>query len=178
MADGVPDRGGSGLGWLLYLGEAEVLVDFLDGRLEEDRGALRFDEFGDFHRGFEADRGGGVFVAQDLSKSVDGEVGQVAEFVEHLVGALLSEGEEGAGEVRESAGPEVAWLEFEGGAVDTGFPGSSGRRGLRRGFVTPESESASGCRIVLIERWMAWGFPDSMLLLVVVIPGRRNCGSC
>ena len=114
------------MGWLLYLGEAEVLVDFLDGRLEEDRGALRFDEFGDFHRGFEADRGGGVFVAQDLSKSVDGEVGQVAEFVEHLVGALLSEGEEGAGEVRESAGPEVAWLEFEGGAVDTGFPGSSG----------------------------------------------------
>ena len=106
---------------MFHFGQAEILVESFDSRLEEDRGALRFDEFGDFHRGFEADRGGGVFVAEDLSKSVDGEVGQVAEFVEHLVGALLAEGEEGAGEVREGAGPEM-----DGGAVDTGFPGSSG----------------------------------------------------
>ena len=120
------DRGGSGFAWVFHFGQAEILVESFDSRLEEDRGALRFDEFGDLDGGFQADRGGGVLVAEDLSKSVDGEVGQVAEFVEHLVGTLLAEGEESAGEIGEGTGPEVAWLEFEGGAVDTGFPGSSG----------------------------------------------------
>ncbi len=83
-------------------------MEFFDNRLEEDRGALGFDEFDNLHGGFEADRGGGLVVAEDLSKSVECEVGQVAEFVDNAVGALLAEGEEGAGEVREGTGPEVA----------------------------------------------------------------------
>ena len=109
------------MGWLFHLGQAEILVEFFDRRLEEDRGALGFDEFDNFDGGFEADRGGGLVVAEDLSESVDGEVGESAEFVDYLVGALLAEGEEGAGEVREGAGPEV-----DGGAVDPGFAGSGG----------------------------------------------------
>ena len=96
-------------------------MESFDRRLEEDRRSLGFDEFGDFDGGFEADGGGGLVVAEDLSKSVDGEVGQVAEFVHNAVGALLAEGEEGTGEVREGAGPEM-----HGGAVDPGFPGSRG----------------------------------------------------
>ena len=109
------------MGWVFHLGQAEILVESFDNRLEEDRGALGFDEFDDLDGGFEADRGGGLVVAEDLSKSVDGEVGQVAEFVHNPVGALLAEGEEGAGEVREGAGPEV-----DRGAVDPGFAGRGG----------------------------------------------------
>lgn len=39
---------------------------------------------------------GRFLVAQDLSKSVECEAGEIAEFVQQLVGALLAEGEEGA----------------------------------------------------------------------------------
>ena len=108
-AGGVASDGG-GLGRFRWddLGQAEILVDSFDSRLEEDRGALGFDEFGDLDGRFEADRGGGLVVAEDLSKSVDGEVGQVAEFVHNAVGALLAQGEEGTGEIGEGTGPEVA----------------------------------------------------------------------
>ena len=108
-AGGVASHGG-GLGWFRWddLGQAEILVESFDRRLEEDRRSLGFDEFGDFDGGFEADRGGGVLVAENLSKSVDGEVGQVAEFVHNAVGALLAQGEEGTGEIGEGTGPEVA----------------------------------------------------------------------
>lgn len=43
------------------------------------------------------------------------------EFVEEAVGPLLAEVEEGAGEVREGAGPEV-----DGGPVDAGLFGGGG----------------------------------------------------
>ena len=115
------DSGGSGFGWVFHFGQAEILMESFDSRLEEDRRALRFDEFGDLDGGFQADRGGGLVVAEDLSKSVDGELGQVAEFIHHSVGALLTEGEEGAGEVREGAGPEV-----DGRPMEPGFPRSGG----------------------------------------------------
>ena len=109
------------MGWLFHLGQAEILVEFFDRRLEEDRGALGFDEFDDLHGGFESYGCRGLLVAQNVSKSVECKVGESAEFVDYLVGALLAEGEEGAGEVREGAGPEV-----DGGAVDPGFAGRGG----------------------------------------------------
>ena len=46
---------------------------------------------------------------------------KVAEVVDEAVGAVLAEGEEGAGEVGEGAGPEV-----DGGAVNAGFFGGGG----------------------------------------------------
>ena len=126
-AGGVASDGG-GLGRFRWddLGDAEVLVKCFDGRLEENGGALRLDEFGDLDGGPEANGGGGVLVAQDLSKSVDGEVSQVAEFVHNAVGALLAEGEAGAGEVGEGPSPEV-----DGGAVNAGFFGGGGDREAR-----------------------------------------------
>ena len=111
--------------WVDDFSDAEIgvhLFEFWVGqRRRKRRGALGFDEFDDLHGGFEPDRGGGFVVAQDLSKSVDCEVGEVAEFVDEAVGALLAQCEEGAGEVGQGAGPEV-----DGGAVDAGFVGGGG----------------------------------------------------
>ena len=107
--------------WVDDFSDAEIVVHLFELGVGQGRGALEFHEFDDFHSGFEPDRGGGFVVAQDLSKSVDCEVGEVAEFVDEAVGALLAQCEEGAGEVGQGAGPEV-----DGGAVDAGFVGGGG----------------------------------------------------
>ena len=61
-------------GWYDF-GDAEVLVQFFDDRVEEGGGALRLNESGDLHGSFEAGGGRGLLVGEDLSKSVDCEVG-------------------------------------------------------------------------------------------------------
>ena len=118
-------RGGGGLRPVDDLGDAQVVVHFfefgVDEGLGEGRRALGFDDFDDLHGGFEPNGGGGGFVAQQLSKSVDCQVGQVAEFVGEAVGALLTEGEEGAGEVGERSRPEV-----DGSAVEARLFGGGG----------------------------------------------------
>ncbi len=68
-----------------------------------------------FHRGFETDGGGGILVTQQLSKSVDCQVGEVTQFIENAFGPRVAAVEEGAGEVGVVAGPIV-----DGGTVDAG----------------------------------------------------------
>ena len=73
-------------------------------------------------------------LSEQLSQSVDREVSQVAEFVHNAVGALLAEGERGAGEVGECAGPEVAlsWI-------------SKGPASLAAGDVEARDEALEAC---------------------------------
>ncbi len=110
------------------LAESDFRVDFVEFFLFRSSlalsGALGFDEFHDFHGGFETSGGGGVFITQQVSKSVDCEVGEIGELVEEAVGFLLAGVEEGAGEVRVLTGPEV-----DGGPVDAGFLGGGGDGG-------------------------------------------------
>ena len=51
------------------------------GRCVTDRRALRFDELDDFHGGFESYGCRCLLVTQNVSKSVECEVGEAAEFV-------------------------------------------------------------------------------------------------
>ena len=57
-----------------------VELDLGDGSFA-DAGALCFDEFDDLHGGFESDGGRSLLVTQNVSKSVECEVGEAAEFV-------------------------------------------------------------------------------------------------
>ena len=57
-----------------------VELDLSDGSFA-DGGALRFNEFDDLHGGFKSDRCRGLLVTQNVSKSVECEVGEAAEFV-------------------------------------------------------------------------------------------------
>jgi len=47
------------------------------------------------HGGLEPSGGGGVFVTQKVSKSVDGKLGQTPKFVNQAIGLILPDGEEG-----------------------------------------------------------------------------------
>ncbi len=105
--------------------ELEVAVEAVELDLGEggftDRRALRFDEFDDFHGGFESYGCRGRFVTQNVSKSVECEVSEAAEFVQQTIGTLLAGGEQGAGEVRVFLGPEM-----DGRPVDAGLFGGGG----------------------------------------------------
>ena len=72
-----------------------------------DRWALRFDEFDDLHGGFESDGCRGVLVTQNVSKSVECEVGESAELVQEEFGSVVAGSEQGAGEGGVFLGPEV-----------------------------------------------------------------------
>ena len=110
---------GGWLGGFSDLVELEVAVDAIELDLGDggfaERGALGFHEFDDFHGGFEAGGGGGFAVAEDLSKSVECEAGEVSELFQETVGSVVASGEEDTGEVRVFLGPEV-----DGGAVNAG----------------------------------------------------------
>ena len=141
-------------------------MDSFDSRLEEDLGALRFDEFGDLDGGPEANGGGGVLVAEDLSKSVDGEVGQVAEFVHNAVGALLAQGEEGTGEIGEGTGPEAGREARPGGLA--GRPVLLSDLALRSRFGAGSCLPCGFSAHVLV----AWVRPIVSALLALVLPER------
>jgi len=120
------DVGDAGrLGGLGDLAQGEVGVDFVELYLFHRHfavsGALSFHQFDDFHGGLEAGGGGGIFVTEEVSKSVDCQVGEVGELVEETIGLLLPGGEEGAGEVGVLAGPEV-----NSGPVDASLSGGKG----------------------------------------------------
>ena len=66
--------------------EWEVAVETVELDLGEggfvERRALRFDEFDDLPVGFEPDGCRGLVIAQNVSKSVECEVGEAAEFMQ------------------------------------------------------------------------------------------------
>ena len=112
----------------LKIGVETVAFHFGKGAFAERR-ALRFDEFGNFHGRFQADGRGGFLVAQQLSKSVDRQAGEIAQFVEHSFGPVMTGFEEGASEGGVLPGPVM-----DGGPVDAhgfggggnGLPGDEG----------------------------------------------------
>ena len=108
---------GGWLGGFSDFVELEVAVDAVELNLGDggfaERGALGFHEFDDFHGGFEAGGGGGFAVAEDLSKSVECEAGEVSELVQDTVRSVVAGGEEDTGEAGVFLGPEV-----DGGAVN------------------------------------------------------------
>ena len=59
---------------------------------------MGFNEFDDFHGGLESHGCRGLLVTQDLSKSVECEAGEVAEFVDEAFRAVVAGGQAGAGE--------------------------------------------------------------------------------
>ena len=65
----------------LEVAVAAVELDLGEGGFA-DRRALRFDEFDDLHGGFEPDGCRGLLIAQNVSKSVECEVGEAAEFMQ------------------------------------------------------------------------------------------------
>ena len=111
-----------GLGDLV---ELEVAVDVVELDLGEgglaDRRALRFDQFDDLHGGFESDGCRGLLVAQNVSKSVECEVGETAELVQEEFGSVVAGSEQGAGDGGVFLGPEV-----DGGPVNAADFGGGG----------------------------------------------------
>ena len=84
---------------------------------------MRFDELDDFHDGFESYGCRCLLVTQNVSKSVECEVDEAAEFVQRQVGPMVAGGEQGAGEAGVFLGPEM-----DGGAVDAGLFSGGGDR--------------------------------------------------
>ena len=141
---------GGWLGGFSDLVELEVAVDAVELDLGDggfaERGALGFHEFDDFHGSFKAGGGGGFVVAEDLSKSVECEAGEVSELVQETVGSVVAGGEEDTGEVGVFLGPEV-----DGGAVNAGLC-SGGGDGLAcdeslQYLLLNGSESVEKCRV-------------------------------
>ena len=125
IAPDVLSRPGGRLGGLGDLVELEIAVEAVELDLGNggfaDGGTLGFDEFDDFHGGFESHGCGGLLVTQDLSKSVECEAGEVAEVVDETFRAVVAGGQEDPGEVGVFLFPEV-----DGGAMDADRFGGSG----------------------------------------------------
>ena len=83
---GLACRLGAWFGSLRDLVELQVAVEAVELDLGDgsfaDGGALRFNKFNDLHGGFESDGCRGLLVTQNVSKSVDCEVGETAEVVQ------------------------------------------------------------------------------------------------
>ena len=167
---------GGWLGGFSDLVELEVAVDaveldFGDGGFVE-RGALGFHEFDDFHGRFEAGGSGGFAVAEDLSKSVECEAGEVSELVQETVGSVVAGGEEGTGEAGVFLGPEV-----DGGAVNADLFGGGGD-GLAcneslQYLLLNGSESVEKCRVGCRVCCRVWGH---VFLLIDYSPGSNWLG--
>ena len=108
---GLACRLGGWFGGLRDLVELQVAVEAVELDLGDgsfaNGGALRFDEFNDLHGGFESDGCRGQLVTENVSKSVECEVGEAAEFVYEELGAVVAGGEKGAGEVGVLLRPEM-----------------------------------------------------------------------
>ena len=100
---------------------------------------MRFDEFGDFHGRFQADGSGGTLVSQQLSKSVDRQAGEIAQFVEHSFGAAMTGFEEGASE-----GGVLAAAEMDCPAT------RAWRTSCRTALRVPESDESVGESMKLV----------------------------
>jgi hypothetical protein len=92
-------------------------VDFRRGS------ALGVDHFDDFHGGLEARGGRGFVVTENVSKSVDCQVGEVAEFVDQAGGALVAEVGQDLVKARDAAGPKVNRAAVEAGLLGGGADG-------------------------------------------------------
>ncbi len=102
------------------IGEDAVVVQLLL-ELGQFGRPLVLHDFDDLHGGLEAGGGGGVLVAENVSKSVDCQAGEVTEFVEKALGPGVPGFEEHGSESGVVAGPIVY-----GGPVDAGAFGGSG----------------------------------------------------
>lgn len=97
-----------------------VELDFGNGGFA-DAGTLRFDEFDDFQGGFESHGCRGLLVTQDLSKSVEREVGKIAEFFDETLRPVVAGAQENPGKAGVFLAPEV-----DGGAMQAGLFGGGG----------------------------------------------------
>ena len=115
--------------------ELEVALETVELHLGNggfaDGGTLRFDEFDDLHGGFESDGCRGVLITQNVSKSVECEVGQVAEFVDDAFRPVLAGGQEDPGEVGVFLVPEVDGGAMQASRFGGGGDGLSGDEGLQ-----------------------------------------------
>ena len=135
VAPDVLSRPGGRLRGLGDLVELEVAVEAVELDLGNggfaDGGTLRFDEFDDLHGGFESDGCRGVLVTQNVSKSVECEVGEVAEFLDETLRPVVAGGQEDPREVGVFLAPEMDGGAMQADRFSRGGDGLAGDEGLQ-----------------------------------------------